>query len=100
MKLFLDDKRPTPQGWVRVRTVSTCLELLKWNWDSIKAVSLDNDLGKGYTEGYKVARWLEEKVINGVFYAHEFPILNCHSSNPVGRKDMETAFKNIKKHLV
>ena len=96
LRLFLDDVRPTPKGWLRFRTAEAMIEFLTWNHDKIEAVSLDNDLGKGYTEGRMVARWLEEQAFNGTLKT--IPHLAVHSDNNVAIADMNAAFKNIKKY--
>lgn len=59
--LYLDDKRTTPDGWLRFRSAESLIEFIEFNADKIYAVSLDNDLGNGYTEGRMVARWIEEQ---------------------------------------
>jgi hypothetical protein len=46
VKVCLDDERPTPEGWVGVRTVQECIDKLKTG--QVVAVSLDHDLGTGY----------------------------------------------------
>ena len=42
MKLYLDDVRPVPPGWVLAKTVPEAIELLKQGVDE---ASLDHDLG-------------------------------------------------------
>lgn len=42
-RLWLDDERPAPAGWVHVRTASTAIELLAAG--GVTEVSLDHDLG-------------------------------------------------------
>jgi hypothetical protein len=82
MKVFLDDMRPTPVGWVRTYTVEETMALLETR--QVEYLSLDNDLGMGFTEGYVVMDRLEEMV----YLDHSFPIpeITVHSSN-LARKD-------------
>lgn len=92
MKLYLDDERPTPDGWVRVYTANGAIDELR-SPDRYTHVSLDHDLGDLYTTGYTVACWIEE-------YAHEnpdwpVPIITCHSANPVGRKRIEQVIERL-----
>lgn len=47
MKIYLDDIREAPEGWIRTMTVDATFELLKYN--KVEALSLDNDLGSGYS---------------------------------------------------
>ena len=82
MKIYLDDLREIPDSsWTLIRTVEECQELLiKGDVDTI---SMDNDLGWGYTEGRKLADWMEE--------TGNWPNKECfaHSANPVARAYMQ-----------
>lgn len=79
MKVFMDDARETPEGWVRTYDVEQTKNLLSTRL--VTHLSLDNDLGSlDYsTEGYNVLNWLEEVV----YYDPTFPIpeMQVHSSN-------------------
>lgn len=106
MKLWLDDVRPAPEGYLRVYTVEGAIyELLRYQkeadtcwehyilgycnreqlerrlavWD-IEEVSCDNDLGENEAEGYKLLDWLEATGRN-------YPI-HIHTDNPVARERM------------
>lgn len=78
MKLFLDDLRNVPNGYIVARTYEECVSLLENN--KIETISLDHDLGTKKT-GYDVCLWLIEHKI----YPKEILI---HSANPVGQKNM------------
>ena len=106
MKLWLDDIRPAPEGYLRAYTVEGAIyELLRYQrevdtcWEhyilgycnreqlerrlafwSIKEVSCDNDLGENEAEGYKLLDWLEATGRN-------YPI-HIHTDNPVARERM------------
>jgi hypothetical protein len=54
VKVCLDDERPTPEGWVGVRTVQECIDKLKTG--QVVAVSLDHDLGTGYAPPPRLRR--------------------------------------------
>ena len=59
MKVYLDDERETPEGWVRVYWPHEAIELLKTG--KVEEISLDHDLGddeKG--TGYDVVTWVED----------------------------------------
>jgi len=98
MKIFLDDKRDTPDGFIRCWWPDEVITILQKR-EPIEVLSLDHDLGddsKG--TGYTVLKWLEEQV----FFDRNFPIPNTiciHSANPVGRMNMEAALCNIKKMI-
>ena len=89
MRIYLDDERETPTGWVGVSTVQEVIELLKNN--EVKELSLDHDLGTEET-GYDVVLWLEEKVIMEGFIP---PMIRVHSSNPAGRDRMLQGIEKI-----
>ena len=92
MKIFLDDVRETPVGWVRTYTAEETIKLLGNN--NVREVSLDHDLGEDKLEGYKVLTWIEEQVYSN-FYTP--PIIHIHTDNPTGRKRMIAAVKSIEK---
>lgn len=77
VKVYLDDERPTPDGWYRAYTVDECIRLLETK--QVTHISFDNDLGEGQSEGYNCLNWLEEKV----FFDPTFPvpIITIHSAN-------------------
>lgn len=59
MKVYLDDERQAPEGWIRVYWPDEAIELLKKG--NVTKISLDHDLGdddKG--TGYDVILWLEK----------------------------------------
>ncbi len=87
MKLFLDDIRTIPDNsWTLIRDVPAVISLLekhntKMNRTPITHLSLDNDLGEGQIEGYKVMDWIEEMYHTGILTY--IPIISVHSANPV-----------------
>lgn len=93
MKVYLDDERETPVGWVRVYWPGEAIELLKSG--SVTEISLDHDLGDDERgTGYDVLLWLEEQVIvNGMTP----PRIRVHSANSSAREKMEAAIASIKK---
>lgn len=93
MKVFLDDERNTPEGWVRVFWPNEAIKLL--HTGSVSELSLDHDLGddeKG--TGYDVILWIEEAVFNNNF---EPPIILVHSANFSARQKMEKGIQSINK---
>jgi hypothetical protein len=95
IKLYLDDERTTPLGWVRVYTYEECIE--KLYTFNVSHLSLDHDLGTEKT-GYDVAKWIEEKVFNDIGYYP--PIITVHSANPAGKKNIELAIDSINRILI
>lgn len=107
MRVFLDDARLTPPGMVRVNTVLEAIDLFtSVPADQIQELSLDHDLGhcekcaedinclgstlrkcscNCHLTGYDLVKWMEE---NGYWPPNPPKI---HSSNPVGRANMQAA---------
>ena len=108
-RLWLDDVRPAPDGWVWVKNYDDALAQL--TLFSFEAISLDHDLGmKTVTEnesgivvakeveaktGYDVICWIEEQVFDGAMDCPK--IILCHSANPEGKRRIELAINNLKK---
>lgn len=91
MKVYLDDERTTPEGWIRVYTASQAIELLKTR--CVSELSLDNDLGEELEEGYTVADWLEEQVFLDITFP--IPSMIVHSANSARIAYMKRAFNSI-----
>lgn len=99
MKLWHDDIRPAPQGWIWVRTNEEAIEHLKTG--AYTHISMDHDLGldqidpnenpeaiffAGRSEagnGKDLARWIAE---HADFLNFQF--VRVHSWNPDGAKEM------------
>jgi hypothetical protein len=92
VKLFLDDVRECPEGWLLAKTAKEAIfALITLN---ITEISLDHDLGTEDT-GYTVAEWIEraayERTLSRLIWA-------VHSANPVGRAKMEAALTRADKY--
>lgn len=91
MKLYLDDERTTPEGWVRVYWPDEAIEYLKTG--QVTEISLDHDLGDDERgTGYDVLLWIEEQVITNYMVP---PIMQVHSANSSARQKMEMATGTI-----
>jgi hypothetical protein len=91
MKIYLDDERQTPDGWVRCYWPQEVIELLKNN--EVEVVSLDHDLGddeKG--TGYDVILWIEQEVF---LTGYQPPKIVVHSANSSAKQKMENGIKTI-----
>jgi hypothetical protein len=91
MKVYLDDLRPAPEGWVLVRSYRAAIDLLRSG--HVTEISLDNDLGS-IREGYDVVTWIEQMVYQTSFRP---PTIIIHSSNTVARNKMEAGIRSIKR---
>lgn len=95
MRVYLDDVRTEPQGWVRAYTAPEAITLLETG--NVTEISLDHDLGDDpeVGDGYDVIRWLEEQV----HYNAEFVLpaeINVHSANPVAAARMKIGIINLR----
>lgn len=95
MKIYLDDVRPTPVGWIRCYWPDEVIDLLKTN--KVTHVSLDHDLGDDLRgTGVTVVNWIEEQVA-----CHDFvpPIMTIHSDNGPGIQNMRRGINRIIRFL-
>ena len=91
MKVYLDDERHTPNGWVRVFWPDETIELLKTG--NVNELSLDHDLGDDQRgTGYDVVLWIEEQVALHGFVP---PTIAVHSANVSARAKMESGIRAI-----
>lgn len=91
MKVFLDDWREAPEGWVRTHTVAGTMHLLQ-NED-VSHLSLDHDLGlEADGTGYDVLERLEELVYHGKV---TMPMIYIHTDNPGAAHKMRQATHKI-----
>jgi hypothetical protein len=93
MKIYMDDARDTPDGWTRTYTVEQTIGILLTR--TVTHLSLDNDLGEGQPEGYKVLDWLEETVHDDMHFP--LPEVHIHSSNAARVEYMHRALKSIER---
>jgi hypothetical protein len=93
MKIFLDDERITPEGWIRTYSVEETIEYLKTR--QVTHLSCDNDLGSldVKTEGFNVLNWLEQEVFNDPSFP--VPEITIHSSNASRVKSMLATIDSI-----
>lgn len=91
MRVFLDDERTTPAGWVRVYWPDEAIQLLETG--EVEELSLDHDLGDDERgTGYDVILWIEEAVALRQFKP---PKLYVHSANSSARDKMIAGIRSI-----
>jgi len=93
MRVFLDDERTTPEGWIRVYWPSEAIALLQTG--EVEELSLDHDLGDDERgTGYDVVLWIEEAVA-----LHQFkpPKITVHSANSSAREKMLAGIRSIER---
>jgi len=91
VKVYLDDERPTPSGWVAARWPEDAIALLETG--QVSEISLDHDLGDDeHGTGYDVLCWIEEAVVTQGFIP---PRIFIHSANASARQKMTLAVERI-----
>lgn len=91
MKIYLDDERQTPQGWVRTYWPDEVIALLKAG--GVEDISLDHDLGDDQRgTGYDVILWIEEAVALNGFHP---PRIYIHSANASAVEKMRAGVQAI-----
>ena len=94
MKVFLDDERDTPDGWMRTYWPEEVIALLMTG--EVTELSLDHDLGDDdHGTGYTVLLWLEEQV---AVHGMSPPLIHVHSANSSARQKMEAAIVSIQRY--
>ena len=87
MKLWLEDLRPVPDGDEGAKSVNEAKQLIleaEHNGIEIEVLDLDHDLGDYADQGGDAIRLLDWLTERETFYPVEI-----HTSNPVGRANME-----------
>ncbi len=86
MKLWIDDVRPAPNGYVWCKSVGQTKQVIRANelrHEAIELLDIDHDAGDYAFDGgdfIKLLDWME-------FTNRNFPI-RIHSMNPVGVENM------------
>lgn len=87
MKLWIDDVRPAPEGYIWCKSVNKAIDkisdLINFGIDDIELIDIDHDAGDYASDGgdyIHLLDWLEETGCN-------YPI-RIHSANPVGVANM------------
>lgn len=95
MKVFMDDARTTPEGWVRTYNIEETKNLLSTRL--VTHLSLDNDLGSldPKTEGFNVLNWLDELVDSDPTFP--IPEIKVHSSNAGRAQSMRLAVGRLER---
>lgn len=95
MKLWVDDIRPAPMGYYWCKTVDFVINLLNDSNIHIKELNLDHDAGEMFEYGGDYIEILNYMEMCHYEYNKDFSfIIKIHSSNPVGRKNMERIISN------
>lgn len=95
MKVFLDDQREAPEGWVRAYWPDEVIALLEKG--GVVELSLDHDLGDDERgTGYDVIVWIEEAVALRGFVP---PKITVHSANSPASDKMKAGVASIQRFV-
>jgi len=95
MKLWLDDIRPNPDGWIWVKNADELFEnVFNDEGNLVTEISFDHDLGENEFTGYEILNIIESMIHMGDWKT-AIPIFHIHSANPVGRQNMQRAIDSI-----
>lgn len=95
MKIWLDDLRPPPDGFIHVKNFAELENLLTSNPDSIEVMSFDHDLGDGEKDGYEIAKWIAAN------HLERWPLeVRVHSANPPGAENIRAFDEFVRKRLL
>ena len=94
MRLWLDDKRPAPEGWEWIKEAPHALSLIRTG--RVVEASLDHDLGDEPWNGYWLLCQIENDIGLGVAN-YTIPVFRIHTDNSVGLKNMLAAINSIKR---
>lgn len=91
-KIYLDDARPVPEGFIGVKNYSEFVQFINKN-GLPHFISLDHDLGEEKSS-FDCAKFL----VNYCLDHHlELPKYTVHSQNLVGKENIEKLLENFNK---
>lgn len=95
MRIWLDDIRPAPDGFIHVRNLAELRELIASSKDTIEIMSFDHDLGDGEADGYQIAKWLAEN------HVERWPLeIRVHSANVPGAANIRAFDQFVRNRLL
>jgi hypothetical protein len=98
MKVWLDDIRIPPDGWIWAKNADEFSVLLFTRY--ISEISFDHDIAS-FTDtgdevtGYTCLCWVEKMIMNDPNFP--IPKMYVHSANPVGRQKMQKVIDKIER---
>lgn len=93
MKIWVDDLRPVPSGYVGAKSVNETIKLIQEceaSGTEIELLDLDHDLGDFASDGGDAIKILDFLAERETFYP-----ITIHTANPVGRANMERIIKRF-----
>lgn len=93
VKIYMDDLRPCPKGFLLARTTTECIRLLTEHKGNVEILSLDHDMTLQDNDG----TWVVHAMIDNELYADK---VYLHTANGEGRITMYSWLTNAVKHGV
>lgn len=94
MKLFVDDLRVAPEGWVLARTITEAIRILATQ--KVEEVSLDHDIAYQNERGEFTGKCSQENYSSVAWYIREMAKesrpgrVYVHTANPDGYRSIES----------
>lgn len=115
MKLYIDDIRPAPEGWMQARTVTDAIKTIARFGGEITEISLDHDISMAVSVNEEYRPFPSPETFQAVAYyiiayyngyykiCHKKfnwpgelkpnPKITIHTANPIGGKELELLLK-------
>jgi hypothetical protein len=93
-KVYLDDERIVPEGWIQVYSAGAAIAQLQTG--KVTHISLGHDLGDSEQvgTGYDVILWIEEQT---AMFGFVPPEIDIHSANSSAKVKMQLGVESIRK---
>ena len=88
LKLWVDDQRPAPHGWVHARTYAEAIRCIREFGPQLIEVSLDHDLNPAHTSGDYTDCTTGYDVLVYLLRHGLRPTIHFHTMNPEGLQRM------------
>lgn len=99
MKLFVDDLRVAPEGWVLARTITEAIRMLATQ--KVEEISLDHDIAYQNERGEFTGKCSQENYTPVAWFIREMEIkdrptlVHLHTANPDGARNIESILKGF-----
>ena len=92
MKIWVDDLREAPEGYIWCKSTNEALRLIVSNIDNIAEIHLDHDMGDTFGgDAINILNELERKSHRSEAFAKAVNkiVFKIHTANPVGAANMK-----------
>lgn len=108
MKLYIDDIRPAPEGWIQARTVTDAIKTIARFGHEITDISLDHDISLPVSVCGEYRPFPSPETFQAVAYymvqffgfrnyggGYEYPNVTIHTANPIGEKELASILSDF-----